>query len=331
MADTETYDPHEREVLESIEGVVQDHLKYLTTHDTKRWWAADYFDFMERDDYHDRLEELRTQARSLHPGLLAGLTGNIITEEGLPNFSSMFAMLFPDKTGVSDSPWGVWQRGWSAEEDQHGSVLHQYLTLTGRVNMQAVDKTIYGFIKNGVEYQPSLYGGILYPMFQEPATRVSHVNTARLAFEQGDEYLAQMCRNIAGDEHRHGMFYLGVVNAAFEQDPEGLMVTYGKLMRSGLVMPARLMTDGQTPAPELFEIYADLAEDLGIYTPGDYANILETLNDKLSIEHRSVTGEAARMQDVLCGLPDRIRKVDARTASKKREPRPFSWLYGEKA
>lgn len=325
------YDPHERDVVDSIEDVVRDHLRYLTTHETKRWWAADFFDFMERDDYHDELEKVRTQARSLQPGLLAGLTGNIITEEGLPNFTAVLATLFPDDSGVSDHPWAVWQRGWTAEEDQHGSVLHQYLTLTGRVHMQAVDKTIYGFLKKGVAHQPSLYRGLLYPMFQEPATRVSHVNTGRLAFEQGDEHLAQICRNIAGDEQRHGMFFLGVAKAVFEQDPEGMMIAYAELMRSGLVMPARLMTDGQTPAPELFEIYAELAEDLGIYTANDYADIFQKLNEQLGVDQYSVSGKAAEMQETVCKLPGRVRRIAARKKREKREPRPFSWLYGEKA
>jgi len=94
----------EEDVVRGMEPFVEERLKYLVG-DRRKWWATDFFDFMEKDDNEcfKRLRELREEARSLSDGALVVLVGNTITEEALPNYSRRFANLFPDPTGISQA------------------------------------------------------------------------------------------------------------------------------------------------------------------------------------------------------------------------------------
>ncbi len=323
------FDPSKREILDFIEPIVDQHLDLLVDHQSKKWWPARFFSWMETPGYQEPLAELRREAEGLGLGILATIVGNTITEEALPNYSARLATLFPDPTGIDDRPWSVWSRGWTAEEDMHGRVLNSYLLLTGRVNMEAVEKTIFGLLKGGFEQDDDLYKGVLYPMFQEVATRVSHVNVAKIAKSENAETMATMCRNVAGDEARHARFYFAVGKALFDADPEGALKSWHDLMKDGVIMPAQYMTDGETPAPDLFNQYASIAQEVGVYTPADYADILIDFNERLGVNDLRVNGEAAEQQDFVGRLPERIRKIGAYRMSKKRDPVPLSWFDGK--
>ena len=34
------------------------------------------------------------------------------------------------------SPWGIWTRAWTAEENRHGDLMNKYAYLSGRVDMR---------------------------------------------------------------------------------------------------------------------------------------------------------------------------------------------------
>lgn len=327
----------EREVIESLGrpgGVVEKSLRFLAkADDRKMWWPDQFFSFMRREDYGGELRELRDRARDLSDELLVVLVGNMVTEEALPNYSARLANLFPDETGVSTNPWNLWERGWNAEEDRHRRVLNQYLLLSGRVNMESVEKSIFSLIDNGFKQDPSLYKGVLYPAFQEPATRISHTNTRTRAEEQGDSKLSEMCRRIAGDEHRHYQFYLNVSKGIFNMDAEGAMISFYELMKEGIVMPACLMTDEvYTKPPTLFDHYADVAQSIEVYTAFDYEETLEELNEAFGISDRSVSGKAAKAQEGLMKLPSIIHRVGEikNKGLENREKVPFSWIGGRR-
>ena len=323
-----TFDPKKREILDFIEPVVEAHLDLLVDIDSKKWWPARFFSWMETPDYQEPLAELRREAEGLGLGILATLVGNNVTEEALPNYSARLATLFPDPTGIDPRPWSMWSRGWTAEEDMHGRVLNEYLLLTGRVNMEAVEKTIFGLLKGGFEQDDDLYKGVLYPMFQEVATRVSHVGTGRIARDQHANTMATMCRNIAGDEARHARFYFAVGKALFEADPEGALASWHDLMKDGVIMPALYMTDGETPAPDLYNQFAGIAQEVGVYTPIDYAAILRDFNERLGVSELKVAGESARQQEYLSRLPERIEKIGEYRMARGREPVALSWFNG---
>jgi acyl-[acyl-carrier-protein] desaturase len=326
----ETFDPAKREVLNAIEPIVEANLDLLVDVNAKKWWPSHFFSWMETPDYHEPLAELRREAEGLGPGILASIVGNNITEEALPNYGARLATLFPDPTGIVERPWNQWSRGWTAEEDMHGRVLNDYLMLTGRVNMEAVEKTIFGLLKGGFEQDADLYKGVLYPMFQEVATMVSHVNTGKIAKAENADTMATMCRSIAGDEARHARFYFAAGKALFEIDPAGALKSWHALMKDGIIMPALYMTDGETPAPDLYNNFASIAQEVGVYTPMDYADILRDFNERLGVADLRINGESGREQEYLARLPDRIEKIGAYRMSKKREPVPLSWLNGAK-
>ena len=57
----------------------------------------------------------------------------MITEEALPTYMTMLNTLdgVRDETGASPTPWGVWTRAWTAEENRHGDIMNKYMYLTG--------------------------------------------------------------------------------------------------------------------------------------------------------------------------------------------------------
>lgn len=57
----------------------------------------------------------------------------MVTEEALPTYMSMLNTLdgVRDETGASQTPWAVWTREWTAEENRHGDVMNRYMYLTG--------------------------------------------------------------------------------------------------------------------------------------------------------------------------------------------------------
>ena len=113
---------------------------------------------------------------------------------------------------TSDSGWVRWSRTWTAEENRHGDLLNKYLYLSGRADMKQVEITIHNLIANGfdakVEQDP--YQAMIYTSFQERATKISHVNTGKLADKAGDDVLSRICKTIAGDEARHENAYYAI-------------------------------------------------------------------------------------------------------------------------
>lgn len=307
---------HDRqvEVIRSIEDEVAANLHLLADVNDK-WWPAQIFEFMQ-GDYEEPLRDLREQASNLRRETLIVLTGNAITEEALPNYASRLANMFPDPTGTSDNPWSQWQRGWNAEENLHKEVLNQFALLSGRINMQEYERAAFELIRNGFEQNSSLFQGILYPMFQEQATRLSHFRTARQARSDGCPFLGNLCDKVAQDEARHARFYFAVGRAVFKADPQEAMIAFYNLMRQGIQMPARLMASEKIKAPALFEAFSSVAEKLEIYTGHDYGNILGNLNRKLETASMAVSGDAARAQEYLCKLPEKVKRVYERTKNR---------------
>ncbi|KAK0580344.1 hypothetical protein LWI29_000880 [Acer saccharum] len=173
-----------------------------------------------------------------------------------------------DKTGASLSPWAIWIRAWTAEENKHGDLLNKYLYLSGRVDMKQIEKTIQYLIGSGMDpkFENNPYNGFIYTSFQERATFISHGNTAKLAKDHGDMKLAQMCGTIAADEKRHEIAYTKVVEKLFETDPDENILSLAAMMKKKIKMPAYLMYDGQDD--NLFKHYSAVAQRLGVYCQG---------------------------------------------------------------
>jgi acyl-[acyl-carrier-protein] desaturase len=319
-------------IIDELQGHVEQHLSLLAAVE-QAWQPTDYLPDFAAEDWSEQLGRFREAARRVPDELLAVLVGNMITEEALPNYAITLEHIVKDPTGVTDTPWARWLRGWTAEENRHGDLLNAYLRITGRVDMRMIERTIQYLIRNGFspENEGDDYAGLIYAAFQERATRISHGNLAKLADGWGEESLAKICRKIAADETRHEVFYTRVVNELFEHDPEATLLAYRSMLRRLIAMPGSRMTDGRDP--DLFEHYAAAAQRSGVYTTLDYAAIIRHLNDAWNLEGRSFAGKAARAQDYLCRQPERYENLAGEIEARIVEQPPvrFSWLYDRTA
>jgi len=335
--------PRHVEVIEDlapIAGEMVDSI-LLETGD-KAWQPQDYLPDMSKETWMDEVKEMREMADGISDEALVVLVGDMITEEALPTYQTLLNTFegCDDPTGDTDSDWARWSRGWTSEENRHGDLLNKYLYLTGRVDMRSIEVTIQHLITSGFnpKAEKDPYKGFVYTSFQERATKISHNNVGRLASEQGDKNLRKICAMIAGDEGRHEKAYQKFVTEILKRDPNGLLSVFGEMMRGQIVMPAELMTDGKDP--DLYENFASVATGLGVYTPLDYAEIIDHLVKTWDLENLDgLDGIGEKERDYLCKLPQRYRKLAERTMNKKKkatdldEPttRSFSWIYDREA
>ncbi|KAK9831419.1 hypothetical protein WJX81_003210 [Elliptochloris bilobata] len=303
------------------------------------WQPTDFLPDSSSPDFVDEVVELRKRAASLPDDYLVVLVGDMITEEALPTYMAMLNTLdgVRDQTGAEQTPWGRWNRQWTAEENRHGDLMNKYCYLTGRVNMKAIEVTIQRLIGSGMDpkTENNPYLGFIYTSFQERATKISHGNTAAHAAEHGDKVLGKICAAIAGDEARHEKAYIKIVDALFERDPSGTMTAFADMMRKQIVMPAHYMDDlehqGRT-GRSLFKDFSSVAQMTGTYTGHDYVDIMEFLMKHWRIsELTGLTSEAAKAQDDLSSLLIKFRKLTNRNdrilKSKATVPTAFSWIF----
>ena len=316
-------------MIDELQDFVEKHLSLLTPID-QIWQPTDYLPDLTAEDWSEQLSRFREVARRLPDELLVVLVGNMVTEEALPNYAISLEHVARNPKGTTDTPWAWWLRGWTAEENRHGDLLNAYLRFSGRVDMRAVERTVHHLIRNG--FSPGSegddYAGLIYAAFQERATRMTHGNLARHAFEQGEENLARICRKIAADETRHEVFYTKVVAELFDRDPERTLLSYRTMLRRLIAMPGSQMTDGRDP--NLFTHYAAVTQRTGVYTARDYASIIRHLNAAWGLEGRSFAGQAAKAQDYLCRQPERYEYLAAEFEERVVEQPDvhFSWLHG---
>jgi acyl-[acyl-carrier-protein] desaturase len=68
-----------------------------------------------------------------------------------------------------------------------------------------------------------------------------------------------------------------------------------KMMKKKILLPAHLMNDGQNE--HLFSDFSLVAQRTGVYTAGDYAEILEHLVNKWNVANiRGISSEAQKAQ-----------------------------------
>jgi len=303
----------------------------------KSWQPQDYLPDLSQDGWEDEVKELRAMAQELPDEVMVVLVGDMVTEEALPTYQTLLNTFegCDDPTGDSDTPWAKWSRGWTSEENRHGDLLNKYLYLTGKCDMRAIEVTIQHLITSGFNpgAQQDPYRGFVYTSFQERATKISHGNVGRLAGRSGDANLKRICAKIAGDEARHEKAYQLFSQEILNRDPEGLIMTFGDMMRGQIVMPAELMTDGADPS--LYENFSAVAQRLGVYTAIDYADIIGHLVKRWDLENiEGLSAEADKEREYICKLPNRYRKLAERSMNRKKgvieeEPeKAFSWIYG---
>lgn len=319
------------DAIHNLQAFVEQQLPLLKPVE-KSWQPSDVLPDLTGEDWREKVRDCRERAATLSDEALVVLVGNMVTEEALPSYQTWLNRNteIRDETGTGQTPWALWTRGWTAEENRHGEVMSRYLYLSGRVNMRAVEVTIQHLIRNGFDLKSDndLYKSLVYTSFQERATKISHANTGRLARRCGDEILSKMCVLISGDEARHEEAYKRFFGNLIEFDPDRAVCAFGAMMRQQVVMPARLMSDGI--ARDLFTQFAVVAQRSKVYTSRDYAEVIQHLLEFWNIAAlKGLSGEAAEAQEYLCGLPARyLSKAERVEGLINRMPKErFSWLF----
>lgn len=295
------------------------------------WQPTDFLPDMGHEDALEEVKKLRERTDCIPDTVITSLIGNMITEEALPSYQTYFNLMVNEERDLtSTNGWVRWSRAWTAEENRHGDLLNKYLYLSGRCDMKAVEQTIHRLIYNGFNPKTSNdpYQAIVYTSFQERATKISHVNTGKLADKAGDNTLSRICKTIAGDEARHEKAYKAFMSKIFEIDPDGALKSFEQMMRKQIVMPAILMQEG-SKNPDIFTDFSAITQKIGVYTTWDYASIIEHLVQLWKIE--SLTGlkdGAAKAQEYLINLADRYKRIADRM--KIPDDISLSWLNNRK-
>lgn len=322
------------EVLASTEAIIEDQLHLLKSVEDS-WQPSDFLPDLSREDWPDKVRELRGRAQALPDEVLVVLIGNLITEEALPSYQTWLNRFdgLRDETGASQNPWAVWTRGWTAEEKRHGELLSRYLYLSGRADMRSVEVTVQYLIRNGFDLKSGRdpFKSLVYAAFQERATKIAHANVGRAAQEHGEDLLMRICGAIAGDEARHEEVYKRIFAGLIRMDASRAVIAFAAMMRQRIAMPARLMSDGS--GSDTFARFAMIAQRIGIYTARDYAEIIGYLVQYWKIASLSLSGEAAAAQEYLCNLEaqylNRARRVQEVVLQSSEES--FNWLFGRSA
>ncbi|WP_375585070.1 acyl-ACP desaturase [Cyclobacterium xiamenense] len=302
------------EVISQLDDFVTETVKSTLMDPDDCWQPTDFLPDMTQPDALDQVKLLRERAAEIPDTIITSLVGNMITEEALPSYQTYFNMLVginEEGSLTSDKGWVKWTKAWTAEENRHGDLLNKYLYLSGRADMRKVEQTIHRLIYNGFDprSEKDPYQAIIYTSFQERATKISHVNTGKLADKAGDLVLGKICKQIAGDEARHEKAYKSFMTEIFDIDPNGAMLAFEKMMRKQIVMPAVLMGEGGSN-PSIFDQFSAITQKVGIYTGWDYARIIDHLVKLWKVE--TVTGlndVAAKAQEYLAGLSARYMRL----------------------
>ena len=224
-------DKFQLDLLHDLEPVVEKELnRHLSM--AKEWFPHQYVPWGQGRDYDGPLdgEPWSIEQSKLSLEARESLIVNLLTEDNLPGYHNAIAMAFS-----RDGAWGTWVNRWTAEENRHGIVLRDYLTVTRAVDPVALERARMRHMEAGydADHGDSFLHGAAYVSFQELATRVSHRNTGKAS---GDPVCEQMMTRIAADENLHMIFYRNLMAAALEAAPNETMRAITDVVK-GFQMP----------------------------------------------------------------------------------------------
>jgi len=284
------------EVLSDLEETVH---SLMQVHEAKRilWFPSELLAPAPDSDPDRHVAELRERARGISLPARVALALNLLTEEGLPHFHRLLAVYLG-----SDSFWSRWTNLWTAEEDRHGAVLHDYTRDSQILDNPVLERMQFEYLRAGFEpaWDKDPYRVFVYTTLQERATQVSHANTGKLASEY-EPTIGEVLANVAKEEARHYTFYRTIFKEVLKRDPN-----------RGLVSAAELMPSIDMPGVNMphFREMADVIRRAGIYGPRDYLRIVEEQIRFWAIETLEGLDEMGkRAQERILGIPRRLERV----------------------
>jgi acyl-[acyl-carrier protein] desaturase len=296
VTDTERDLAAKMEVLRDMEDRVRE---MMETHERKRevWYPSELLR-AEPDTCPDEfVRRLRAQADGIPDPVRAALALNMLTEEGLPHFHRLLAVYLGDA-----SYWRLWNNLWTAEEDRHGAVLHDYCRDTRLFDQRKIEEMQFEYLRRGFhpEWDRDPYRVFVYTTVQERATQFSHAETGRIVGEY-EPRLAEVLGQVAKDEARHYAFYRSVFDEILQRDPDQA------LHSASFILPAIDMPGVTMPG---FKELAEVIRRTGIYGPRDYLRIVQEQIRYWKVESLQGLGELGRRaQEKIMGIPARLKRI----------------------
>ena len=293
------------EVLADLEPLVQ---SLMVTHEAKRvlWFPSELLAPPPDTDPDLYVRELRDRARGISTPARVALALNLLTEEGLPHFHRLLAAYLG-----GDTFWSKWTNLWTAEEDRHGAVLHDYARDSLVLDTPVLERMQFEYLRAGFEpeWDKDPYRVFVYTTLQERATQVSHANTGKLAGEY-EPTIGTVLNNVAKEEARHYTFYRTVFKEVIKRDPNRALVSAAELMPS-IDMPGVNMPH--------FREMADVIRRAGIYGPRDYLKIVEEQIRYWAIDKvEGLNDIGKRAQEKIMAVPKRLERVADAMESRSR-------------
>jgi acyl-[acyl-carrier-protein] desaturase len=243
----------------------------------------------------------------LPAGVRSALLVNVLTEDALPYYTTGLANRLGDS-----GPWWDWIRRWTAEEMRHGTMLHDYLSVTGVLDLVDLERRRMQYLSTAsVPTSPSVLDALAYLALQELATRIAHANTARLL---PDAVGRRVVARVAADEHLHHLFYRDVVSAALEVDPSATVLAIDRQVRH-FSMPGR-----EIPG---FDTEARAIADAGIYSTEIYLDhvAVPLVFAAWQLDSaRSINAEATAARDRTLRFVERLRRIAPRLSASAEAP-----------
>lgn len=296
------FSPSENETRAKIEVLADlqpDVEVMMAAHEAKRvlWFPSELLSPPPDTDPDAHVAALRERARGISMPARVALCLNTLTEEGLPHFHRIIS----NYLGV-DSIWAKWNNLWTAEEDRHGAILHDYTRDSRILDNPVMERMQFEYLRAGFEPQwdKDPYRVFVYTTLQERATQVSHANTGRIAGEH-EPVIGTVLTNVAQEEARHYVFYRSVFQKVLARDPNRALESAASLMPS-IDMPGVNMPH--------FREMADVIRRAGIYGPRDYLRIVEDAIRFWAIEALTGLNEAGKKaQEKILAIPARLDRV----------------------
>jgi acyl-[acyl-carrier-protein] desaturase len=296
------FSPSENETRAKIEVLADlepDVVDLMATHEAKRvlWFPSELLAPPPDTDPDAHVRALRERAEGITLPARVALCLNTLTEEGLPHFHRIISNYLG-----ADSIWAKWNNLWTAEEDRHGAILHDYTRDSRILDNPVMERMQFEYLRSGFEPQwdKDPYRVFVYTTLQERATQVSHANTGRVAGEH-EPTIATVLSNVAKEEARHYVFYREIFKRVLARDPNRALESAATLMPS-IDMPGISMPH--------FREMADVIRRAGIYGPRDYLRIVEDAIRYWAMETMTGLNEMGKKaQEKILAIPARLERV----------------------
>jgi len=230
----------------------------------------------------------------LNQGVRSAIYIGELTEENLPYYTNVLLQHAP-----KGHPLEEWSRIWTAEEWRHSDVIRNWNRMTGAFNPHEMEVGRVIQMKSGDVPQPESTAELIcYTSLQELATGVAHRNTSKhLDRELGGK---KVFGTVAGDEMLHHRFYLELARAAFQIDPDTMMLafrnTYMNFDMPGLSIPnftehAQAIADADIYSEKHFqnEVVMPVIRSLGLFA-------IEGLSDEARQAQERIMGRTRRFE-----------------------------------